>query len=58
MFSVSLYSAEYNIGLPVWSRDPKTVKGSKDALAEHGFVEGENTEFIYKNTNADQQPLL
>jgi len=55
LFSFSAYSAEYKIGLSVWSGYPQSVKGFKDSLAEQGFIEGENTQFIYRNANADKQ---
>jgi len=55
LFSFSAYSAEYKIGLSVWSGYPQSVKGFKDSLAEQGFIEGKNTQFIYRNANADKQ---
>jgi len=58
LFSTFAYSAEYKVGLSVWSGYPESVKGFKEALAEQGFIEGKNTKFIYRNAKADKQNQL
>ncbi len=44
------------IGIARWGANPeftRNVQGFKDGLAENGYVEGENVEFIIKNPETD-----
>ncbi len=43
-----------NVGLSVWSGYPESVKGFKAGLAAEGFVEGDNIEFLLRNSGADK----
>ncbi|NQZ09029.1 MAG: ABC transporter substrate-binding protein [Algicola sp.] len=51
---------DYKIGLSVWSDYPDSVSGFKQALAEHGFKEGINVEYLLRNAhaNADKQTKI
>ncbi|MCJ8273093.1 MAG: hypothetical protein MJK04_27295, partial [Psychrosphaera sp.] len=44
---------DYKIGLSVWSDYPDSVSGFKQALAEHGFKEGINVEYLLRNAHAN-----
>lgn len=48
-------SKHYRVGLSVWSGYPESVRGFKDALAEGGLIEGENIEFLERQSGGDKQ---
>jgi putative ABC transport system substrate-binding protein len=54
-FMVNAEQEKLTIGLSVWSGYPESVRGFKDALAEGGFVEGTNVEFIHRNALSNNE---
>jgi putative ABC transport system substrate-binding protein len=54
-FMVNADQEKITIGLSVWSGYPESVRGFKEALAEDGFVEGTNIEFIHRNALSNNE---
>lgn len=60
LFSLFLFfcpptlSAEYKIGLAVWSGYSECVQGFKDALASKGLIEGKQVAFVQGEVGADK----
>ena len=54
-FTLNAEQEKLTIGLSVWSGYPESVRGFKDALAEGGFIEGTNIEFLHRNALSNKE---
>ncbi len=54
LISAALQAAPYTIGLATWSGYPDSVRGFKAGLAEAGFIEGQQVNFIAGEQGADK----
>ena len=54
LISATLQAAPYTIGLATWSGYPDSVRGFKAGLAEAGFIEGQQVNFIAGEQGADK----
>jgi len=54
-FTINATQEKLTIGLSVWSGYPESVRGFKDALAEGGFIEGTDIEFLHRNALSNKE---
>ena len=54
-FTINAEQEKLTIGLSVWSDYPESVRGFKDALAEGGFIEGTDIEFLHRNALSNKE---
>lgn len=52
--SSGVNAKSYRIGISAWSGYPESILGFKAGLGEAGLVEGENLEFLYRESGGDR----